>query len=182
MTESRVTNTFQADGSDPLARAHSRNLDLSQARIQVGEMDVRHERVGVLGLLGEIYPAIPAQTLAERLETIERSGWRCAGVWQDGQLIALSGFWIQTRFYCGRYLYIDHFVVTAGCRSHRIGPLLLEFLNNLAVDAGCDLTCGDIFVTNERAQRYWRREGYQQVGVHFTRPTRPVGSTNGGRG
>jgi GNAT superfamily N-acetyltransferase len=155
---------------------------LTDIPFEVGELDSRRERAGVLRLLGEIYPAVPPQTLAERLEAIEGSGWRCAGVWQDGELIALSGFWVQTRFYCGRYLYVDHFVVAASRRSSGVGLPLLDFLHDLAVREGCDLTCGDVFVTNERAQQFWQREGYRHVGQHFTRPASAAGVVNGGRG
>jgi GNAT superfamily N-acetyltransferase len=144
--------------------------DVDDPFIVVAELDVAKYRSAILGLLGEIYPAVPQETLGDRFDVIENSGWRCAGVSVHGELIALSGFWVQTRFYCGRYLYVDHFVVTSARRLQQIGQRLLAFLHELAVAEGCELTCLDTFVTNTRAQDFWLREGYQWVGKHFTRP------------
>jgi GNAT superfamily N-acetyltransferase len=162
------------DGADLAARCVPGQADGRERAVPVvGELNPREHRAGVLALLGEIYPAVPPNLLAARLAVIQGSGWRCAGGFLDGALVALSGFWVQTRFYCGRYLYIDHFVVTGRRRSQRIGAQLLDFLHALAVVEGCEQTCLDTFITNEAAQRFWQREGYTAVGRHFVRPVAP---------
>ena len=142
--------------------------------MDIRELDPSADRAGILELLGEIYPRLEPRTLADRLDVIGPSGWRCAGGFVDGRLVALTGFWVQTRFYCGRYLYIDHFVVTARLRSLGLGEQLLSHMHDIAVAEGCEQTCLDTFIANEAAQRFWRREGYTEVGLHFVRPANTV--------
>lgn len=144
-------------------RPHSTPMDIR-------ELDPAADRAGILELLGEIYPRLEPQTLSGRLAVIATSGWRCAGGFLDGRLVALTGFWVQTRFYCGRYLYIDHFVVTRRLRSLGLGEQLLSHMHAVAVAEECEQTCLDTFISNEAAQRFWRRAGYTEVGLHFVRP------------
>lgn len=120
-----------------------------------------------LTLLSIFYPNLDKELLLSRLETIALLNWRCVGVFEGADLVGLSGYWLNTRIYCGKYLYIDHFIVEGGRRCKGVGAQLLDYLKSLASDHGCEHVCLDTFVTNSLAQSFWTRHGFGIVGFHY---------------
>lgn len=120
-----------------------------------------------LALLSTFYPALDRETLLRRLEAIAVLNWRCVGAFEGADLVGLSGCWLNTRLYCGKYLYIDHFIVEGGRRCKGVGAQLLGYLKSLACDQGCEQVCLDTFVTNSLAQSFWSRHGFEIVGFHY---------------
>jgi GNAT superfamily N-acetyltransferase len=125
------------------------------------------ELEAILPILAAMYADVPPAALRERLAEIRTSNWRCAAVLEDELIVGLAGYWVSTRFYCGRFLYVDHFYVRPERRSGGIGAALLEHLENRARAADCEIVCLDTFVGNDRAQRFWFRHGFRIVGFHF---------------
>lgn len=130
----------------------------------------------LIEMLGLMYQTVPVHELASRYEAIVKTPWKCLGIFADGELLGIAGYIVNTRFYCGRYLYVDHFFVAEGHRSQNIGARLIGALNAVALSEGCEQMCLDTFVSNGRAQRFWFREGFQIVGFHFVKPL-PLSST-----
>lgn len=120
-----------------------------------------------LALLSAFYPNLDKELLSQRLDTIALLNWRCVGVFDGADLVGLSGYWLNTRLYCGKYLYIDHFIVEGGRRGKGVGAQLLEYLKGLANEHGCGHVCLDTFVTNSAAQSFWTRHGFGIVGFHY---------------
>ncbi len=89
--------------------------------------------------------------MASRLGEIAELNWRCVGVFDQATLVGLSGYWINTRLYCGKYLYIDHFIIDEERRRSGIGALLLDHLKQLAKEEQCEHVCLDTFVSNSLA-------------------------------
>lgn len=118
-------------------------------------------------LLSTFYPSLTKDVLLSRLEAITVLNWRCVGVFEGADLVGLSGYWLNTRIYCGKYLYIDHFIIEGGHRCRGVGAQLLDYLKTLARDQGCEQVCLDTFVTNSLAQSFWSRHGFGIVGFHY---------------
>ncbi|WP_239312258.1 MULTISPECIES: GNAT family N-acetyltransferase [unclassified Frankia] len=129
----------------------------------------------VIEFLVELYPTVSEAVLRKRFSTISSAGWHCTVVLVDGMPTALGGYWIQTRFWCGRYMYLDHFVTHKSQRSLGVGRALLDHLLQLARDENCETACFDSFIANERGQKFGHRAGFENVGLHFvldlTKPT-----------
>ncbi|WP_081951589.1 GNAT family N-acetyltransferase [Pseudomonas cremoricolorata] len=139
----------------------------SRPAAQVIRILEKHELPSTLPLLCSVYPYLSIDTLQTRMDVIANATWQCAGVFQDGQLVALSGFWVNTRLYCGKYLYIDHFIVQSEQRSLGVGSHLLAYMKQQAEALECEQICLDTFVTNRVAQRFWSRHGFHIVGFHY---------------
>lgn len=128
-------------------------------------------------MLELFYPEVAIDTLRSRIDEISNLNWRCLGVFNEqGKLVALSGFWINTRLYCGKYLYVDHFIVNLQCRSQGIGTRLLECLKTIAHTHKCEQVCLDTFITNSSAQKFWFQQNFSIVGFHFTQSLTSQGS------
>ena len=80
-------------------------------------------------------------------------------------------------------MYLDHFVTRESERSLGVGGALLDHLVQRARDQGCEIACFDSFVANERAQKWGRRAGFENVGLHFVldlaEPTARLPTGNG---
>jgi ribosomal protein S18 acetylase RimI-like enzyme len=81
--------------------------------------------------------------------------------------VGLTGYWLNTRIYCGKYLYIDHFIIKPGNRSRGVGAQLLSYVRALADHYQCEQVCLDTFVSNSMAQSFWTRHGFSIVGFHY---------------
>jgi GNAT superfamily N-acetyltransferase len=136
--------------------------------MEIKFQDVGHESEDlVIDFLAELYPTLPETVLRTRFGTISSAGWRCVVALVDGTPTALGGYWINTRFWCGRYMYLDHFVTRESERSQGVGGALLDHLLQRARDQGCEIACFDSFVANEGGQKFGRRAGFENVGLHF---------------
>ena len=152
-------------------------------------MEIKFQDLGrededlVISFLTELYPALPETVLRTRFNTISSAAWRSVVALVDGVPTAFAGYWIQTRFWCGRYMYLDHFVTRESQRSQGVGGALLDHILQRARDQGCEIACFDSFVANERGQKFGRRAGFENVGLHFVldlaNPAAPLPTGNG---
>jgi GNAT superfamily N-acetyltransferase len=138
----------------------------SPPRWQIRELAI-NELSRTLPLLSRLYTKVSNELLAARINEISQSNWRCLGVFDEDKLIGLSGYWLNTRLYCGKYLYVDHFIIDDDYRCFGIGTVLLAELKQLAIEHDCEQVCLDTFVTNSVAQKFWFRHGFNIVGFHF---------------
>ncbi|WP_215844894.1 GNAT family N-acetyltransferase [Candidatus Pantoea bituminis] len=131
-----------------------------------------NEILMTLPLLLQLYPNLSIEMLTSRLEVIRELNWACVGVFQDRNLVGISGYWINTRFYCGSYLYIDHFIVDAAFRDAGVGTLMIQELKDIAVRNQCSHICLDTFTGNSQAQHFWARHKFDIVGFHYVLPNK----------
>jgi len=95
------------------------------------------------------------------------TGYQCIGAYEDGKLIATVGFWIGVRFYCGKYMYVNNFVVDSNQRGKGIGSQVMEWLEEEAKRLGCKAVVLDSYVTNSAAHRFYFGKGYSISNFHF---------------
>lgn len=120
-----------------------------------------------------LYPSIPVDTLRMRLDDVRQGTWECivAIEGDDAANVAgMTGYWIQHRLCYGRFLYVDHFIVSNGLRSRGVGKRIWQELERIARERGCTRIVLDTFVTNSVAQRFWMNQGCSVVGFHFGKP------------
>lgn len=86
---------------------------------------------------------------------------------QEGKCVALAGFWINTKLYCGKYVELDNVIVPAGHRDKGAGGLLCRAIEKEAIRQECTTALLDAYVENHRAHRFYIREGYIIRGYHF---------------
>jgi GNAT superfamily N-acetyltransferase len=123
----------------------------------------------ILPVVGELYPSTPQAVLQSRLDEMKSQNYQCVGVFDAEKLIAVSGLWILTRLYCGKYAEPDNVVVLPEYRSQGVGKLLINWIENYAREQGCEVMELNAYTTNERAHQFWKSEGFQIIGYHFTR-------------
>ncbi len=120
-------------------------------------------------LVRQLTPAITDDAYVALLREMVPHRYGQFAVVEDGRAIALSGYWIGHKIYCGRYLEVDNFVVDGPHRSRGIGQLLLDRLIDHAREEGCAHLMLDAYLENSAAHRFYERNGFAKRGFHFMR-------------
>ncbi len=107
------------------------------------------------------------KTYIEYLEDMIPKGYSQLIMLEGEECVALAGFWINTKLYCGKYVELDNVIVPAKHRDRGLGKLLCRFVEAEAIRLGCTTGLLDAYVENSKAHRFYFREGYIIRGYHF---------------
>lgn len=121
-------------------------------------------------------PHMSAEAFAAHLARMLPQGYRCAGLWHGDNLVAITGFWIFTRFWCGTQMDLDNVIVDEAHRRHGYGKKLLAWLEAKAVEEGVETIVLDSYSASDKAHRFYYDAGYFIKGFHFIKPlvSRPL--------
>lgn len=120
-----------------------------------------------LPLIQQLSPSVTAENYTVMLDDMLAHGYRMLLVMEGKECLGLSGFWVSTKIYSGRYLEMDNVVVADGHRSRGIGKLMCDFLTELALREGCRMLMLDAYLENAKAHAFYEREGFAKRGYHF---------------
>lgn len=121
----------------------------------------------LLPLIQQLNPNVGEERYAHLLDDMVAHGYRMLAVYEEAECIGLSGIWVATKLYSGRYLEMDNVVVAATHRSKGIGKLLCDEVEQLARREGCETIMLDAYLENEKAHAFYEREGFVRRGYHF---------------
>ncbi len=129
----------------------------------------RAEIPGIFPLVHLHNPGITQALFAKRLKDMLPFGYRALAAFDGARMVAVSGFWLHSRFWCGRHLDIDNFFVHPDYRANGLGKKLVAWLEARALAEKCDLIVLDMYTSNHLAQRFYHREGFVATGYHMTK-------------
>lgn len=118
-------------------------------------------------LLVQLSPQITREKYRIMLEDMLRHGYRQVGVFEGDKCIGISGFWISTKLYSGKYVELDNVVIDRDYRSKGIGKLLCDWVVEQGRSEGCETAMLDAYAENQDAHRFYFREGFIIRGFHF---------------
>ncbi|MFZ4541932.1 MAG: GNAT family N-acetyltransferase [Rickettsiales bacterium] len=124
---------------------------------------------GIFTLINLHNPKITKPLFTKRLADMLPFGYHAVGAFAGKRMVGVSGFWLRSRFWCGRQLDIDNFFVHPDFRRFGIGKQLVEWLEAYALKEKCDLIVLDAYADSFLAHRFYHREGFVATGSHFTK-------------
>jgi ribosomal protein S18 acetylase RimI-like enzyme len=127
----------------------------------------KNDILALLPLIQQLSPAITHERLYNLLDDMLRRGYRLVTVWEEGTCVGLSGIWVGTKIYSGKYLEMDNVVVADTHRSKGIGKILTDYIQDLAVREGVEMLMLDAYRENEKAHAFYERQGFVKRGFHF---------------
>ena len=137
---------------------------------------VIRELVGLEEIVA-IYPlyqqtgSLPKRLFHERLTAmIAQGNYRCIAAFFGEKMVGVSGFWIGTQLWAGKWLEADHVVVDAQMRSAGIGAKLMAWIEEEAVRVGCDVARISMILGKERTHKFYSRSGYADDGLIMVKP------------
>lgn len=95
------------------------------------------------------------------------ANYKMLGIYHEGKIVGISGYWIQTKIYSGKYLEPDNVVVASDFRSKGIGEMMMNELEIIAKENNCRFLMLDAYLENHRAHLFYENLGFEKKGYHF---------------
>jgi GNAT superfamily N-acetyltransferase len=133
----------------------------------VRELIDKEEMLKNLSVLQDLYPSLTLSEYSSELDLMLPHNYGQVGVFEGDICLGLSGFWIGTKLWCGKYLELDNIVVSKSQRSQGIGKLIFDFLHKKALENECTMLSLDSYTTNFNAHKFFYKEGFAPKGFHF---------------
>ena len=108
-------------------------------------------------------------TFTRHLKQMLAQGYRAVAAFEGTTMVGVSGFWVGTRFWCGRHLDLDNFIVAESHRRAGVGAKLVAWIEATAIAEKCELMGLDVYADSFLAQRFYHRHGFVTTGHHMTK-------------
>ena len=137
-------------------------------KFTIKELASIDEMLQYIEVLQELYPSLNADEYKTMLENMLPNNQYGQVAVFDGEIcVGISGFWIGTKLWCGKYLELDNVVVAEAYRSKGVGKLMSDYLNEKAKQLDCNIMVLDAYTSNFKAHRFYYNQGYAPRGFHF---------------
>lgn len=131
------------------------------------ELHTLPEMLQHISLVQQLQSSLTLEEYKTMLPQMINNGYFQVAVFDNEKCIGISGIWINTKLYSGKYLEMDNVVIDANYRSQGIGKLLCDWCINKAKENNCKTVMLDAYLENEKAHAFYEREGFTKRGYHF---------------
>jgi GNAT superfamily N-acetyltransferase len=135
--------------------------------MEIRELKSKEEMLTAYDILLEVYPNLKMEEYSNELDIMLPHKYGQVAV-MDGETIAgLTGYWIGSKLWCGKYMELDNVVVAEKYRRKGVGKMLFEYMEKWAKEEKCTMLALDSYTTNFKAHRFFYGQGYGPKGFHF---------------
>lgn len=120
-----------------------------------------------ISVVQQLQSSLTSEEYKQMLPEMIPNGYAQVGVFDGEKCIGISGYWIGTKLYSGKYLEMDNVVIDSEYRSKGIGKMLCDWCIEKAQQNNCKKVMLDAYLENEAAHRFYLREGFIKRGYHF---------------
>jgi len=131
------------------------------------ELNTVDEMLTTFPVLVFEYPSMTKEAYEKMLHEMAPANYAQVGAFENDICLGVSGYWVNTKLWCGRYLELDNIVVSETERSRGIGKMLMEFLSEVAEKRECNMLALDSYTTNFKAHKLFYNLGFVPRGFHF---------------
>ena len=134
----------------------------------IRELTSKEEMLQHLDVLQDLYPSLTLEEYSRDLdEMLPNNRYGQVAVFDGDKCIGLTGYWIGTKLWCGKYLEIDNLVVSTKYRSKGAGKFMFDYLSEKAQQENCVMMSLDSYTYNFKAHKFFYNEGFAPRGFHF---------------
>ncbi|WP_298760832.1 GNAT family N-acetyltransferase [uncultured Psychroserpens sp.] len=105
--------------------------------------------------------------LKERFAEMVTQNYECAVIYDNEQLVGVSGLWFCTRHYVGKTVEIDHVYIEDDYRGKGLGKQFLNWIYAYVKTKGCTTVELNTYVQNYPSHKFYYNEGFEILGYHF---------------
>jgi ribosomal protein S18 acetylase RimI-like enzyme len=134
--------------------------------MDIRECNTDQEILATYPVIKQLYGIPDAEYLAY-IKEMQAVDYRIIAAYVEDKPVAVVGFRVGRRLYCGKYLHIDNLIIDNTHRGHGFARGLLRWLHKEAERLDCDTLLADSYVDNYPAQRLFLNEGYHIRGFHL---------------
>ncbi len=135
--------------------------------MKIVELKTKEELLMGYSLLTELYPDLSHLEYEKQLEVMLPNNYSMLAVYEENDIIGLSGVWLGHKLWCGKYLELDNVVVAEDFRSRGVGAMLFDYAKKLAKKNACTSIGLDAFTYNHAAHKFFFKEDFIVKGYHF---------------
>lgn len=127
----------------------------------------KHNIYSIIPLLQTLDKEISKETLKQRLDEMIEEKYQCIGLFDDKKLIGICGLWILTKYYIGKHIEPDNVIILPEYQNQKIGTKLMNWIYDFAKKNDCIASELNCYINNKKALKFWEKEGYEVIGLHF---------------
>lgn len=122
----------------------------------------------ILPLIQQLNPNTPIEILEDRQQQMfQFDNYKCFGFYKNEKLIGLSSGWITVKLYSGKQIEMDNVIMDSTFQSKGYGKLFVIEIEAWAVANDCKTVELNAYVQNDKAHKFYFKEGYRVIGFHF---------------
>ncbi|HEX9981518.1 MAG TPA: GNAT family N-acetyltransferase [Flavobacterium sp.] len=137
--------------------------------MEIKELTTITEMLAELRTMQHLYPNLSPARYQQMLSEMLPHNYRQIAVFDQGQCVGISGFWLGTKLWSGKFMELDNFIVDPDHRSKGIGKMICDYAEALAVSLGCTNIVLDAYTNNFAAHRFYYNQGFGPKGFHFVK-------------
>jgi GNAT superfamily N-acetyltransferase len=136
----------------------------------IKELKSLEEMLEQLPVLQELYPSLTLDAYRNDLiNMLPNNHYGQIAVFEGETCLGLTGYWIGTKLWCGKYLEIDNLIVSEKQRSTGVGKRMFEYLAAKATQENCTMMALDSYTSNFKAHKFFYNQSFAPKGFHFIR-------------
>ena len=144
---------------------------MTSTSVEIKELATSEEIAGAFPVMKELRPHLTPQTYEELLTAMQPEGYRLFAALEGDQIVALAGVAFHTNLYYGSYLWVYELITTEASRSRGHGVALMDHLEAMARDRGCDTIALSSGLKRVDAHRFYEdKVGFEKNSYAFTKP------------
>ena len=135
--------------------------------MELVEYQTKDEMLKNYDILKEMYPSLTLEEYDSELDAMIPHNYGQVCVIEHDECIGISGYWIGSKLWCGKYIECDNVVVAKKHRRRGIANLIFDYLKIKAQNEGCTMLALDSYTDNFEAHKFFFSEGFVPRGFHF---------------
>lgn len=135
--------------------------------MKIIELKTKEELLMGYSLLKELYPDLTLVEYEKQLAVMLPHNYSMLAVYEESEIIGISGVWLGHKLWCGKYLELDNVVVAQSRRSQGVGAMMFDYAKKLAKKNACSSIGLDAFTYNHAAHKFFFKEDFIVKGYHF---------------
>jgi GNAT superfamily N-acetyltransferase len=133
----------------------------------IRELTSKEEMLKYLPVLNDLYPTLTLEEYDLDLQNMLPHNYGQVAVFDEEICVGISGYWLGTKLWCGKYLELDNIVVKKEYRSKGVGQMIFDYLSEKAIEKECTMMALDSYTTNYKAHKFFYNNGFAPRGFHF---------------
>ncbi|WP_179343863.1 GNAT family N-acetyltransferase [Winogradskyella ursingii] len=110
---------------------------------------------------------VSKKILKSRFDEMRNQNYECAGIFENDELIGISGMWFCTRHYMGKSVEFDHVFIKPENRGGGLGKKFMSWLYDYVKEKGCNSAELNTYVQNYPSHKFYYNEDFEIWGYHF---------------
>jgi GNAT superfamily N-acetyltransferase len=138
--------------------------------MEIRELTTDDEFRAAWAVMRELRSHLDEETFMQRVGEMRPSGYRLIAGEEDGTIVALAGIGTEKNLYYGRYMWVYDLITTEKGRSKGHGLALMERVEELAREEGCDVVGLSSALHRTDAHRFYlEKVGMDKRSYTFTK-------------